>query len=99
MNKLKQIDDNCKKQSLALWDYRRDDLCTPGRNWDAVCERQSQTRFKTQKVKGLEEQINKYFNKGELSKFPQEYLNVYTGTPKPTTTTFRPFINGKKRDD
>jgi hypothetical protein len=113
MKKLKQIDDNlphkegaqvreerrCRKRSLQLWDYQRENLCTPGRNWDAVCEKQWQTRFRTQKVYQLEEQIYRYFDQEELSKFPQEYLGVYTGQPKPTTTTCRPFIKGEKWDD
>jgi hypothetical protein len=50
-------------------------------------------------VNELEEQITKYFNEEDLSKFPQEYLDVYTGQPKPTTATFRPFIKGEKWDD
>jgi hypothetical protein len=113
MNKLKQIDDNLphqegdnfreerrpKKRSLAQWHYRRDNLCTSGRNWDAECEKQWQTGFKTRRVNEQEEQINKYLDEAELSKFPQEYLDVYTGTPKPTTTTFRPFIKGEKWDN
>jgi hypothetical protein len=62
-------------------------------------KKQAQTRIKTWKVKGLEEQINEYFDEKELLIFPQEYLDVYMGTPTPATTTFRPFIKGEKWDD
>jgi hypothetical protein len=113
INKLKQIDDNLphqeganvreerrrKKRSLALWDYRQDNFCIPGRNWDAICEEEHQTLWKSRQIEKLEAQINNYFDDRELSKFPKEYLEVYTGPPTPTTTTFRPFYKGNNWDD
>ncbi len=99
MNKLKQIDDNLfhqegaqvreerrrKKQSLAFGEYS-DKFCRYGQYWDATCEQEYQIRWKSRDVQELEEQINNYFAEKELSKFPKEYLEVYTGPPTPTTT-------------
>ena len=113
MKKLKEIDDNLphqegahireerrrEKRSLALWDYRRDNFCIPGRNWDAICQEEHDTFFHERQIKKLEAQINNYFEDRELSKFPKEYLEVYTGPETPVTTTFRPFIPGKFWDD
>jgi hypothetical protein len=93
MSKLKQIDDNLphqegaqvreerrhKKCSLALWDYRLDNFCIKGRNWDTICEEEYQSQWKSRKSKELEEQIKNYFDDRELSKFPKDYLEVYTG--------------------
>ena len=112
MNKLKQIDDNLPhheeaqvreerqrvKRSLTLAEYS-DKWCRYGQFWNSICQKHSDIRFKEREVENLEEQINNYFAEKELSKFPEDYLEVYTGLPTPTTTTFRPFIEGKRWDD
>ena len=71
----------------------------PGRNWDAICQEESSTWFHERRIQELEAQINSYFEDRELSKFPKEFLEVYTGPATPVTTTFRPFVQGKLWDD
>jgi hypothetical protein len=84
--------------SLDLEEYS-DKWCRYRQFWNSYCKKAQQIRFKSGEVQRLEEKINNYFAEKELSKFPKDYLEVYTGPPTPTTTTFRPFIKGNRWDD